>query len=264
MGENALRLSDHKKIKTGYGDKLFYLRYEDRHKVEGVSHSVDPRTIENVQWRLSLPCEDHLKPGDYESHRPYIRYDKNTGSACIASDCRLSDGMTELFEEHPYRTGTWQLIQKDLGLQLNITCYHGLKDNTGTGEVSFGWNGKRSPFALCGVWNDPAEMTVCFTCVACGEEWKASFVEIQHLVDSPQMQFRLFNLCSKYWQERNPGRDYPFAMTRRKDEGKTIVSLRRWAKEPDLRYAVSYSGQKQRRSAFFRNPEEAFSAYLRD
>lgn len=232
MGENALRLSDHKVIKIGRADvsNLYYLRYEDRDKVTGVDNSTDPHTIENIQWRLPLPDEDRIKPGDYESHQPYIQYDRKTGTAHIHPDCELNPKIDKLFENHPYRPGTFQLYEKKLGLLLNIACYHGLKKNTDTSEVSFGWNGKRSPFALCGILNDTAEMMVSFTCIACEEKWLASFGEIQHLICSDNMKYRLFKLCSKYWEEKNPGKDYPFAMTRTKEDGKIKISLRQWTK----------------------------------
>lgn len=46
MGENALRKTDNTVIKIGRGDvcNLYYLRYEDRDKVEGIENSVDPDT----------------------------------------------------------------------------------------------------------------------------------------------------------------------------------------------------------------------------
>ncbi|HML65257.1 MAG TPA: hypothetical protein PKC55_10535 [Dysgonomonas sp.] len=264
MGENALRKTDNTVIKIGRGDisNLYYLRYEDRDKVEGVENSLDPDTTENIQWRLSLPDEDHLQPGNYESHQPYIRYDKKMGISFIHPDCQLKPDIADLFENHTYRPGTYQLYQKKLGLLLNIACYHGLKDNTNSGEVSFGWNGKRSPFALCGVLNDKAEMMVSFTCIACEEKWLASFVEIQHLIYSEDMKYRLFELCSRYWEGKNPGKNYPFAMTRTKEEGKVKISLRRWTKEPDMKYAVIYSTGSEGHSSFFRTIGEAFSKYL--
>ncbi|GEM_PF-1604678 len=264
MGENALRKTDDTVIKIGRGDvcNLYYLRYEDRDKVEGIENSVDPDTIENIQWRLPLPDEDHLKPGDYESHQPYIQYDKKLGISYIHPDCQLYPEIENLFENYAYRPGIFQLYQKSLGLLVNIACYHGLKDNINTEEVSFGWNGKRSPFALCGVLNGPSEMMISFTCIACEEKWLASFDEIQHLIHSEDMKYRLFNLCSKYWEKKNPGKDYPFAMTRTKEEGKVKISLRRWKKEPDNKYAVIYSTGSKGQSFFFRTAGEAFSKYL--
>ena len=76
------------------------------------------------------------------------------------------------------------------------------------------------------------------------------------------MKYRLFNLCSKYWEKKNPGKDYPFAMTRTKEEGKVKISLRRWEKEPGRKYAVIYSIGSEGQSFFFRTAREAFSKYL--
>lgn len=265
MGENALRKIDHTVIKIGRSDvsNLYYLRYEDRDKVEAVENSIDSETIENIQWRLPLPDEDHLKPGDYESHQPYIQCDKKLGVYYIHPDCQLSPDIEKLFENYAYRSGIFQLYQKNLGLLVNIACHHGLKDNLNAEEVSFGWNGKRSPFALCGVLNDKTEMMISFTCIACEEKWLVSFVEIQHLIHSEEMKYRLFKLCSKYWEEKNPGKIYPFAMTRLKEEGKIKISLRRWRKEPDNQYAVIHSIGSESHSYFFQTIREAFSKYLK-
>lgn len=264
MGENAFRLSDNKVVKIGRGDisNLYYLRYEDRLRVKGLEDSIDPHTIEKTCWRLPLPNEDHLKPGDYESHQPYIRYDKKMGVVSVHPDCELSLDIDKLFENYTYRPGTYQLYQKNLGLLLNLSCYHGLKDNINTVEVSFGWNGKRSPFALCGVMNDKAEMMICFTCIACEEKWSVSFDEIQHLICSEDMKFRLYKLCSEYWEEKNSDKEYPFAMTRRKNGGKDKISLRRWTKKPNLNYAVINSAVSEGHSSFYHTADEAFSKYI--
>lgn len=261
MGENALRKTDDTVIKIGRGDisNLYYLRYEDRDKVEGVDNSIDPDAVQNIQWRLSLPDEDNLEPGDYESHQPYIQYDKKLEVCYIHPACQLKPDIDKLFENHPYRPGMYQLYQKNLGLLVNIACYHGLKDNISTEEISFGWNGKRSPFALCGVLNDPAEMLISFTCIACEEKWLASFDEIQHLIYSEEMKCRLFKLCSEYWEKKNLDKEFPFAMTRIKEDGKVKISLRRWTKEPGNKYAVICS---EGNSFFFRTVREAFSKYM--
>lgn len=81
MGENALRKTDDTVIKIGRGDvcNLYYLRYEDRDKVEGIENSVDPDTIENIQWRLPLPDEDHLKRETMKAINPTYSMIKSSG-----------------------------------------------------------------------------------------------------------------------------------------------------------------------------------------
>ena len=81
---------------------------------------------------------------------------------------------------------------------VNVKCYHGLKLNESTEEVSFGWNGKRDSLALSYLKETGTELRVCVTCIACGQMWSYSFDEIEAAIINPIMKERIRTLCSEY------------------------------------------------------------------
>lgn len=261
MSEYAIRKSDGKYIYIGSCDEMCCLRYEDREKVIPQSESFDIGSCTGLHWRLPVPEEDGVLPGEYDGC-VYYRKDEKYNFFYIPHHCQLDNtpGYFKGIVEHP---GSFQLVSHALGLLVNIKCYHGFKINESNDEASFGWNSKSRVMCLCGVKNEEHEMKLLYTCVACDSKWSVSFPKIQHLIRSEEMKLRLFILCSAYWEERNSGKYYPFVMSRRKSETQ-VISLARTTNGNGDNYAVTWSGQTtvEAGTSFFRESNKAFEAYL--
>ena len=69
MGEYAKYSGD--EIKIGTCEDMYYLRFQDRRKVEPLPHSLDPpepETVQSLRFRFPWPDEDHILPGGSEYH----------------------------------------------------------------------------------------------------------------------------------------------------------------------------------------------------
>jgi len=259
MAEYARRKSDSKFIYIGTCNTMYGLRFEDRYKVIPESKSFDIVNCLNLHWRLPYPDEDGILPGDYQGGG-YYRKDAKYDFYSINYNCLLNND-PEYFEGIAEYPGSLQLYSKDLGLVVNVTCYHGFKINKSNEEAKFGWNGKSSVICLCGVKNEEQELKLLYTCVACSDEWSVSFEKIEHLIVSDEMKLRLFRLCSEYWEERNPGKVYPHQMTKKIKETLT-VRLGRTQNEHGDNYAVSYYDTGgEGGTTFFKELDKAFEAY---
>ena len=199
-------------------------------------------------------------PGEYDGSA-YYRKDSKYNFYHINYHCLL-DNDPEYFGWIVKHPGTFQLICLELGLLANVKCYHGFKINESNEEVNFSWNGKNRVMCLSGVKNEKQEMKILYTCVACNSTWSVSFPKIQHLIKSEEMKRRLFILCSTYWEERNPGKLYPFAMDRIKN-GTQTISIRRAITKYDHNYAVSWYDEetKEEGTSFTKGIEKAFEIY---
>ena len=174
MGEYAKRKSDLKVVKIGTCKSMYYLRYEDRGKLISLDNSIDlSKEWNGVFWRLPIPEEDDIKPGDYESNEVSLEFDKKYEFYSINYHCRLynNDFFNDLADEPKYK----QLIYKELGMLVYIDCYHGVKLNDATGEVRFGWNGKTFPLALNSIKNTEKEMRIVICCTGCKKKMELLF-----------------------------------------------------------------------------------------
>lgn len=169
MGEYAIRKSDNEEIKIGTCEMMYYLRYEDRHKVSPRPdrNDTDPSTFENVFWRLPFPDEDHVLPGDYENHgRAERLYTKDDCCAtALTAELTSNDGIIQLHHES--------------GLLLNVPCTHGreLPDTTGTSIKSF-WNGKSWFFELAHLKNTEEGILPVIHCRFCRSMWRFTWAEV--------------------------------------------------------------------------------------
>lgn len=55
-------------VKLGTCENMYYLRYEDRDKIEPENNSLDPAYTTNLRFRLPFPDEDHIQPGQYHNY----------------------------------------------------------------------------------------------------------------------------------------------------------------------------------------------------
>lgn len=177
MGEYAKRKSDGVETKIGTCESMYYLRYEDRNKVEKIPHSLDATKEENLYWRLPFPDEDKTKIGEYNDHdRGQILYDKDEKDFTSA--------------ELAQKPGIIQLRDEKSGLLLNVPCYHGeLLPEIVNGQ-SF-WNGKKPAWVLSSIKNSSTKGIIpVIRCRFCNKAWSTDWLDIWNYI-SPDMQARL-------------------------------------------------------------------------
>jgi hypothetical protein len=190
MGEYAIRKSDGAQIKIGTCEMMYYLRFEDRHKVRAlVPNNVDPvLEAPELKFRLPYPDEDAVLPGDYTDYARGYRLWKKTGMG-HCQDFEDPDTVKD--------PGIIQLTHKS-GLLLNVPCYHGHKlPDVATPMTAF-WNGKSWSLELA--WLRPAEYNVVggkvsvfpvVQCRHCGHLWRYTWYDIWDYIADEKLRERL-------------------------------------------------------------------------
>jgi hypothetical protein len=159
MGEYATY--NEQEIKIGTCENMYYLRYSDIGKIRSRDGNVDvndPKTVNQLRFRLPFPDEDHIKPGDYEPFRGALL-------------CGYSDKKTI---ESP---GTVQFHSKT-GMLVNITCYHGEKLPENTKESRFFWNGKGPAYELTFLKFIDGECFGVYSCIDCNQSFRAPLKDL--------------------------------------------------------------------------------------
>ncbi|GAG18691.1 unnamed protein product [marine sediment metagenome] len=64
MGEYAIYNGERTKI--GTCEDMYYLRWDQRHIVEAVSNSVNPKSTPGLRFRFPFPDEDNIEPGAFK------------------------------------------------------------------------------------------------------------------------------------------------------------------------------------------------------
>ena len=65
MGEYAYRKCDNVRIKIGTMERMYYLRFEDKHKIIHSPYSVNPAEEVGLTYRVPFPDEDKTPIGEY-------------------------------------------------------------------------------------------------------------------------------------------------------------------------------------------------------
>lgn len=183
----AIRISDNAEVKIGTCNKMFYCRYDQINLIH-YEHET-----KGLLWRIPIPDEDGIKPGDFEYpiiHTDYIPYEH-----CIDSSMLMVKDTELMTSNHGIR----QLVDRCCGLTVNINCYHGLELPENGNGVSFFWNGKTNPLYLSYLENAEDQMFVCVSCRCCNKTWGFSFNEISNAIMSLWMKLRLWHICTEYW-----------------------------------------------------------------
>lgn len=197
MGDYATRLSDGAHIKVGTCGAMYYCRYEqiDEIRMDG-NYNLD-----GCLWRIPLPSEDGIKPGDFEYDM--LLKDKSIPYELMIDLERFTNEMKESLLES---VGLVQSYVESLGMLVNIPCHHGIRlPDVGDSGIKVFWNGKRRPIHLCYLKNDEKELLVGVRCSGCNHMWNTAFNEIEPYILSMEMKMRLFNQCSEYWYKHNLG-----------------------------------------------------------
>ena len=190
MGEYARRISDNKEIKIGTCEDMYYLRYEDRFSVEPIEGSSF-----GCRWRLPLPAEDHIKPGDYAD--PYFRGDGKVPlrSATVVGDNGEDEIIT--FKPNPEIAEHPGLMQThhESGLLINTKCYHGLKLPEPGGDISsIHWNGKANHwFDLVCLRSTDEGLFPVVQCRYCGHMYRESWSAVLDFITDPELKARLLH-----------------------------------------------------------------------
>lgn len=193
MGDYATRLSDGQRIKIGTCGTMYYCRWEQRNEIQMDGNY----NLNGCLWRIPLPSEDGIKPGEYDSglvKGSQIPYDLLLNQDDFSEDMKQTLAETQ---------GIVQAYVKELGMLINVTCFHGFKLPEGGGGIYAGWNGKRDPLFLSHLENGEKELLVGIQCNACHKMWSTTFNEIEPYIVSLDMKLRLFHQCAEYWYEHN-------------------------------------------------------------
>lgn len=185
MGEYAKRKSDGERIKIGTCESMYYLRYEDREKVEKESHSLDPAIEKGLFWRLPFPDEDNISIGEYDPYQRGYRLYKpiEENGKQYHEDFAAPDTVDA--------PGTLQLRHADSGLLLNVNCYHGIKLPKGTDEIKPCWNGKGWFFELVFIKNTENGVIPVIQCRHCHMMWRCTWDEILPYIQDSELKSRL-------------------------------------------------------------------------
>lgn len=145
MGENARRKSDGEVVKIGTCECMYYLRWEDRSKVEKVPNSLDPSACAGLFFRLPFPEEDDVQIGEYENYNRGYRLGRQESDGTSRGDYWQDWSPEEAGDMDP---GLIQLRHDGSGLMFNVKCWHGVKLPDVQGDAVPFWNGKGHHFEL--------------------------------------------------------------------------------------------------------------------
>lgn len=199
MGEYSKRKSDGVEVKIGTCENMYYLRYEDRNKVEKLPHSLDPATCTGLRWRLPFPDEDGVGIGEYKDYKRGLRLWKYVEDPDNPQVCYrkievgfMPEGLID------YAPGVLQLTHKDSGMRVNMPCHHGSKIPTAPAEWQV-FSGCGYALELTSVKNRPdGTLYPIVACRWCGYAWGFEWPEVLPYVQDAEMWRRL----EKYAQQR--------------------------------------------------------------
>jgi len=161
-------------IKIGTCECMYYLRYDDRGRVDPVSGNVNPQTTSGLFFRLPFPDEDDQLPGSYS---PYSRGYRLGRKEKEPSGEYWRDWQPVGMEDSD--AGVVQLKHEASGLLLNVPCHHGAKlPDVGNGMKAF-WNGKCHALELRHVKSMPdGSLRPVYACRFCDSIWSADWEDI--------------------------------------------------------------------------------------
>ena len=174
MGEYAKYNGE--EIKIGTCESMYYLRYEDRGRVDPLPHSLDPSKATGLRFRLPFPDEDNIGPGGYsEFNRGYRLGHTERVWEGDWRDYWTDWNPDDLVDAMP---GNIQLTHPS-GLMLNVPCHHGYKLPEVVKPMNAHWNGKSWSLELLHVKSMPdGTLAPIAGCRHCGSMWRFEWDEI--------------------------------------------------------------------------------------
>lgn len=196
MGEFAIHNGE--RIKIGVCEDMYYLRFEDRDKVQAEPNSFnvnDLAQLHGLRFRIPFIDENNVLPGQYNRIRGLRLYQVPSCNWCngtgqfLAQECMHCMGMGHAYpqdyqpKELINEPGRMQIHHEQSGLLLSVPCYHGLKLPDLGPECSVSWNGKNSAFELAMLkavvsGNDVSLLPI-IRCRFCGDEWSLPWEDIK-------------------------------------------------------------------------------------
>jgi len=202
MGEYAIRKSGGQEVKIGTCEQMYYLRFEDREKVEHLSGNVDPvKDCGELRFRLPFPDEDDIAIGEYKNYSRGLclyKYDvctfcngegKTHGGNYQCSRCQGNG-------KEPYCTdfsdpetlsdpGSFQMSHRS-GLLLSVPCYHGMKLPFENAH----WNGKTHSFELASLRPVGSGILVypVVRCQHCEKQWRYDWNDVWDYIPADMQQ----------------------------------------------------------------------------
>jgi hypothetical protein len=175
MGEYAIYNGE--EIKIGTCGTMYYLRYEDRKRVQPLPNSLNPATTKNLFWRIPLIEEDGIDPGYYEGC--------SQGYPLVDFKCEDLG--------HDYKTIQ---LHHECGMLINVPCYHGEKLPEVDKPLKAFWNGKAGYFyTLKYVKNlDNNIIKPIVGCRYCSSMWRFDWDDILPFIKNAEFKQRLINL----------------------------------------------------------------------
>ena len=182
MGEYAKLAGQ--EIKIGTCERMYYLRYEDRGRVDPLPGNVDPRITAGLFFRLPFPDEDNVLPGTYGHYNRGVRL-----------------GISENGSWHDWQPDDlepgWIQLRHESGLLLNVPCYHGSRLPDVTEDMRAFWNGKSWHLELCAVKTLPdGHLRPVYHCRFCHGLWSTEWDDILPYCGNGEMRKRLESYAS--------------------------------------------------------------------
>jgi hypothetical protein len=186
MGEFAIY--ENERVKIGTFDKMYYLRYEDRNKVNPIEGDVDPvKESRGLSFRLPMPSEDHLGPGGYGSG--FVQSEPLEGFTEI-----LNPSFQDFFGGSP---GSLSISHPSGFTISNIPCHHGLKTPEIKGVDIYGSPGSHRAecFCLTGVKDTGEGVTPVVSCIYCNMSWTVDWAAVLPFIQNAELYQRLAVHC---------------------------------------------------------------------
>lgn len=209
MGEYARRKSDGQQVKIGTCESMYYCRHDQLKDIDY------PYPIDNCFWRIPTPDEDGMNVGDYEYGALLQSASWDASEKIIPLMLRINSSKFRKDDcENMQKSGTMQLVNREMGLLVNVHCPHGLPLNgedsksltvheNGKFLISYGYNGHRGTLHLAFLKNTEKELRVGIKCCCCGAMFSFSFSAIEPMIESLWMRLRLLHQCADYWYQQN-------------------------------------------------------------
>lgn len=153
-------------IKIGTCENMYYLRWDQRHKVQALSGSVNPVTDVGLFFRVPLKEEDNIEPGNFEPFVGMRMYRK------VETPGTQPDSYED-FEPNDLEPGHLQMSH-NCGYLMSVPCYHGAKLPEGVA-----WNGKSWFLELRFIKRTETGFKPVVGCRHCGRMWSYDLEDVQ-------------------------------------------------------------------------------------
>ncbi len=210
MAEYTIRKADKKRIEIGESEEMYYLRFRDLDQVQRYTESyIDLQHDDNLVFRLPLPNEDHILPGEYCTKTSFLFNHKKNREYCrLEKEDRFFNPCYNMPDEIIFYSTVRDTF-------IKVECDHyftSLKKQRVMMEDIHIEDENTNFLCLSGVITGQKELMICVSCFVCGLTWLYKFSQIERLIINPEMKKRLFYDCLVYWRKKNRSL-FPYYLT---------------------------------------------------